>query len=227
MSTPCCDHAGETPIWHASAIARFWEPGVEDWTRRKLHLPDRSRVTAVEFDLAKVAPHTEKRIAEHANRLVLVGIAALWNQAKNGTRAWSPASGGANGFTGMGVGNSATPDTDADVDLLATGSNKSYRVCDNTFPLINGATNPANSAVVTQRQMVFQATFASAEANFDWNEYCVIVGGSGADAAPATATNVKPTAYTILNRKGGAGLGPKASGSPASINLGITITSAA
>lgn len=225
MSTACCEHA-ETPLWSAAATARFWEPGVEDWTRRKLHLPEHARVTAVEFDLAKVAPHTTREIAHDANRLVLVGIAALFNQAKNGTRAWSPASGGTNGFTGMGVGNSSTTDTDVDTDLIATGSNKSYRVCDDTFPLISGATNPANSSSVTQRQIVFQATFASGEANFDWNEYCVIVGGSGASAAPSTASTSKPSNYIILNRKGGAGLGPKSNGSPASLNLTVTITSA-
>lgn len=211
--------------WHARSFARFWEPGVEEWAREKLYLPEGAHIDAAMYDRLKVAPFREADGPIPGNQLVSVGLSFLWSQLISGTKDWAPTS--TTGFTGLAVGTGTTADAVGDTDLV--GGSKSYRVCDDTFPRRFGAVHPTTGVSLTQGQSVFGVTYASGEANFSWDEYAVLVPNSSASAVSTATTAATSKAafgggnYSLLNRKSPAGLGIKASGAPASLYVMITI----
>lgn len=205
------------PTWSAHAVARFWEPGVEEFARKRLYLPDGAHVQAADYDRLRIAPFAEKDGPTPGNLLIGVGLTALLSQLKSGTKDWAASSAGS-GFTGLAVGTGTTTAVIGDTDL--TGGSKSYRVCDDTYPTI--------STDGLGGHMTFQVTYASGEANFSWDEYAALVPNGSASAASGSAASSKAAFgggnYILLNHKAPAGLGVKANGAPATLNLVITIT---
>lgn len=227
MTAPSVLERLEQGNWGARSFARFWEPGVEDYARRKLHLPAGAHVDAAMLDALKVAPYREVDGPVPGNQVTNDGLQRLWIQLCAGSRAWTATSAGS-GFTGIAVGN-ATSGSDAKADTDLAGSSKSYRACDNTFPLLYPSTHPVTAVALTQGQALFSTTFGSGEANFDWNEYGVLVPNSSASAvstgtaAAASLASFGGGNYKLLNHKLPAGLGTKTSGASASLYVLISI----
>lgn len=227
MSTAVLEQiTGENGGWGAGSYARFWEPGVEEWARKKLHLPEGAHVDAAMLDKLRIPHQRFSGWDHHGNQVVNGGLDQLWNQAINGVKAWAPTS--TTGFTGIAVGN-ATSGADAKADTDLAGASKAYRVCDNTYPKRYGATHPVTSVALTQGQALFACTFLSGEANFDWNEYGILIPTSSS-AAVSTATAAATTkasfgggTYVLLNHKLPAGLGTKSNGAPATLYVLITV----
>lgn len=140
-------------------------------------------------DVKAGTPYEVKEI-EH-NILVNAGINAMLTLL---------AGGGGDAFDNtnsyLGVGDSSTAAGAAQTDLQAA-TNKLRKGMNATFPTYG-----------TNQKIVFQADFASDEANFDWNEFAVF------NAAAAG---------TMLNRKVSA-QGTKASGQTWRLQLEITIS---
>lgn len=107
-----------------------------------------------------------------------------------------------NANAAIGVGDSSTAAAATQTDLSAV-TNKLRKAMDATYPQhTDGAT--ASNATVT-----FRSTFASADANFAWNEWGVF-------------NSVTAGAGTMLNRKVES-LGTKASGSTWQLTITITL----
>ena len=96
----------------------------------------------------------------------------------------------------IGVGDSSTAEAASQTDLQAA-SNKTYKAMSATYPQVSAQT------------ITFRAVFASADANYAWNEFTVSNASSG------TGAN--------LNRKVSA-QGTKASGQTWTVDLAITLS---
>lgn len=95
------------------------------------------------------------------NMLMIGGASALWDFLI-GSNAAGVAFNNAGAF--IGVGDSAAAEANTQVDLQGT-TNKLRKGMDATFPThTDGTTGTAN-------QVVFQSTFATADANYVWNEW--------------------------------------------------------
>lgn len=95
----------------------------------------------------------------------------------------------------LGVGDSSTAESAAHTDLQAA-SNKTYKAMSASYPQRSG------------QAVTWRAVFASADANYAWNEFCVDNGG---------------TALKTLNRKVSA-QGTKASGQTWTLDVTITLS---
>jgi hypothetical protein len=118
------------------------------------------------------------------------GINYIWRLVK-GEEGLTPF--GSNSCVGVGDG-TATADP-SQTGLL--GTNKYYKTVDSGYPVVQGT------------QIVFQATFGGAEANFTWNEWTVANGCSDD--------------YININRKVES-LGTKASGATWVLQVVLTIS---
>lgn len=114
--------------------------------------------------------HVSEFEDEFLNLFTTAGVSALWNQAGGNTSAAntgaSPAGANAsynNAQSRIGVGDSTTAATAGQTDLQAV-TNKLWIAMDATFPTLPGAGS---------NQIVFRATFGSAQANFSWQEFGV------------------------------------------------------
>jgi hypothetical protein len=67
----------------------------------------------------------------------------------------------------LGIGDSAAAAADTQTDLQAA-SNKTYKAMDATYPSAPAA-----------KQIVYRATFGSADANYVWNEFVLKHNGTG------------------------------------------------
>ena len=130
-----------------------------------------------------------ERLSVDGNILLNEGITALQNLL---TGAAESAFNNANSY--LGVGDSSTAEAAAQTALQAA-TNKLYKAMDATYPQISSQTT------------VWRSTFASADANFAWNEVTVANGNSD------SADN--------LNRKVSA-MGTKQSGQVWTLELQIT-----
>ena len=99
----------------------------------------------------------------------------------------------------IGVGNSNTAAAVGQTDLQ--GASKYFKVMDATFPTVSGG------------EVTLKSSFATGDANFAWEEWCVDIG-------TPTVTSGATVNACMLNRKV-ASLGTKASGTWA---LTVTIT---
>ncbi len=211
MSSPTSRIRHASGLWECRTFLTTWDADQTQWAKARL---DRSDVSADDFDRLRVAGVVTDGPVP-GNRLVTVGLNALTARLITTAPVWSASSGGApgggTGFVLVGVGTATAADQAADSDL---GGTRAYRVCDDTYPVqSNGA-------------MTAKATFQSAEANFAWESYGLFVPASGASAVSGTAAvALKPSNYTMLNRKAPAGLGTKSSGTTASLTVTITISS--
>lgn len=126
------------------------------------------------------------------NLLLNEGINLLWSLAAGGA---GTDFGNANAY--LGVGDSSTAASASQTGLQAA-TNKLYKAMDASYPTYG-----------TDQKITFKATFTSAEANFDWNEFTVANGNSDA------AVN--------LNRKVST-QGTKVSGQTWELTLEITLS---
>ncbi len=197
--------------WNARATRTLWRADEVAWAQARL---GREFVGADDFARLRVGGEVQDGPVP-GNRLVTVGLNNLTARLITATQVWSASSGGApgagSGFVVIAVGNGTTGDAIGNTDL--SGASKSYRVCDDSYP------TQSNGVLVAK------ASFQSAEANFDWEEYGICVPGSSASSVSGTAAaSSKPLNYVLLNRKAPAGLGAKSSGNVASLQITITIT---
>lgn len=108
--------------------------------------------------------------------------------------------------TRIGVGNSSTAAAVGQTDLsAASGSgNRQFKVMDSTYP-------QSSAGVITAK-----STFASGEANFAWEEWCIDIG-------TPTVSDGTTVAALMLNRKV-ASNGTKASGASWAFTVTITLS---
>lgn len=151
-------------------------------------------------------------VVENEDNMIMIGgSSALWQcLIGNGTgTAAQTLTYFNNGNAMLGAGDSATAEANTQTDLQAvTGStHRQFKAMDATYPLHTDSLGTVGSQTIT-----FRATFASAEANFAWAEWCLSNWSS--------ATTTLLTTGRILNRKVAAN-GTKASG--ASWQFTVTI----
>lgn len=144
-------------------------------------------------------------IEREGNLLVIGGASVLWEALiGNGSAV---AGGGltffnnANAAIGVGDGTAAAADTQTDLQAAA---NKLRKAMDATYPQHTDSTATAGSKSIT-----FKSTFASADANFAWQEW-------GIFNSPTAATG------RMLNRKVEA-LGTKASGTTWTLTITLSL----
>jgi hypothetical protein len=128
-------------------------------------------------------------VAEAENIFLTAGINEIWKLVTGQS---------ANTFTNaqaqIGIGDSSTAAAAGQTDLLAA-TNKTYKAMNGSFPTV-----PSAGAVQ------FQATFASADANYAWQEFVVKQGTS-----------------SICIDRGVAAMGTKASGTSWTATVTLTI----
>lgn len=168
------------------------EPVAADWAQYKIN-PD---------DMAEW----------RGNQLVTAGLGNITNLIVGG---------GGNAFSNakaiVGVGSSATAYAAAQVALQGDGSTTTayYQPAD--------ASNPTRTTVTNTNDTIqCIATFASANANFAWNEWCWGAATSGTVTAGGTFASVATTPV-LLNRKV-VSLGTKASGASWVFTTTITLS---
>jgi hypothetical protein len=120
------------------------------------------------------------------NLLLIGGVSALFQQLI-GSAVITPFN---NANARIGVGDSVTAAVDTQTDLQAA-TNKTYKAMDATYPQ-----HTDSVSVVGAKTITFRSTFASADANYAWQEWIIDNGATQARR---------------LNRKV-ASLGTKASG---------------
>lgn len=163
---------------------RVFEGDIDEY--RRLH----GRVFGERLFLEERQPIREQVI--EGNLALQEGIVALFNLL---TGAAETAFSEANAY--LGVGDSSTPAADTQTGLQAA-TNKLYKAMDTDYPIVGAAAD---------KKVTFRATFGSADANYEWNEWTVASGNSDA------ADN--------LNRKV-ASLGTKSSGSSWQLTVEIS-----
>lgn len=144
---------------------------------------------ADDIDFALDEPYDESVV--EGNLLLNEGIAELFDLAcgLGSPTAFS------NANARIGVGDSSTAESASQTDLQAA-SNKTYKAMAASYPQRSGQT------------VTWRAVFASGDANYAWNEFCVD-NGSG----PAKTLNRKVSAQ-----------GTKASGQTWTVDLQITLS---
>ena len=187
----------------AGAFVPLVEKGkwMAHWTIKKF-LGDYPDMTPEEIEAAGVKPYEVLEI--DGNLLLNDGINAIIWPAVVGSLA-TPL----NGTDGcMGVGDSSTAAAASQTGLQA-GTN-------HLWVLLS-----ATPTVGTSQQLVASATFASAQANWVWNEICIGVTSTPA-SLPANAATPPATAH-VLNRLA-QNLGTKASGTTWTGQLTVTLS---
>lgn len=119
---------------------------------------------------------------------------------------------GAQGMTAtrtvLGVGNSATGAVVGNTALGSDGASAWYQV-------VSGAPTAVNGVITAT------TSFASGDANFAWNEWCIAITNGGITGSATLAST--GTTPQIINRRV-ASMGTKVSGSVWAITATITIT---
>lgn len=154
-------------------------------------------------------------VVEHEDNMIMIGgSSALWETLiGNGTgTAAQTLTYFNNGNAMIGAGDSSTAEANTQTDLQAvTGStHRQFKAMDATYPI-----HADSVSVVGAQTITFRATFASADANFAWNEWVI--------ANWSSATTTLLTTGRILNRKVAAN-GTKASGASWQFTVTITIS---
>ncbi|MEV6154929.1 hypothetical protein AB0L53_31770 [Nonomuraea sp. NPDC052129] len=114
-------------------------------------------------------------VIERAGNLLMHGGASMMWQALIGNGNATPGQAltyfnNANAFLGVGDSSAAAAATQTD---LQAASNKVRKAMDSAFPQHTDGTTPANATVT------FRSTFATADANFAWNEWGIFNGAAG------------------------------------------------
>lgn len=187
----------DTIQWRSSHTVEKWSPDQVKWVREILGFEPTGD------DLRNFCGVPEDGILHDplSNLLTTAGL----------TRITSLITGGGgqavtNTSARLGVGNSTTAAAIGDTDLAASSgsTNRQFYVMDATYPT-------TSAGVIT-----FRSTFASADANFVWNEW-------GVDVGTPTVANGTTVAALLLNRKV-ASMGTKASGASWTLTATITLS---
>ena len=174
--------------WNAHALVRKYSPDQVAWATRKMgYEPMGHRLSLLFRD-------PEDGVTEEpGNLMVTAGLNLLTSLLEGG--AGTPF---AHADAIVGVGAGTTTATAADTALTDDNtSNAYYQQADSSYPTQSNGT------------ITCQATFASGNANYAWQEWCLATGSGGISAGDhlsAVATSV-----VMLNHKV-ASLGTKASG---------------
>jgi len=188
----------ENDNWNAYAVVRKYSPDQVRWATQKMgYEPDGSRLSLLFRD-------PEDGVAEEAgNLMVTAGLNLLTSLLEGG--AGTPF---AHADAIVGTGNSSTAATVADTALGADNTaNAYYQQADASYPQQSGG-------VIT-----CQATFASGNGNYTWNEWCLATGSGG--ITPGTHLSAVATGVVMLNHKV-ASLGTKSSGASWVFSAAIT-----
>ena len=178
----------ENDNWNAHATVRKYSPDQVAWATQKMgYEPDGARLSLLFRD-------PEDGVTEEpGNLMVTVGLNLLTSLLEGG--AGTPF---AHADAIVGVGAGTTTATVADTALTDDNtSNAYYQQADSSYPTQSNGT------------ITCQCTFASGNANFAWQEWCLATGSGGitaGDHLSAVATGV-----VMLNHKV-ASLGTKSSG---------------
>lgn len=180
---------GDTLInWSAHATIRKYSPAQVAWATQRLGYEPAGHRLSLMF-----AEPEDGVTEEPGNLLVTAGLNLITALIEGG--AGTPF---AHADAIVGVGAGTTTATVADTALTDdNSSNAYYQQADSSYP------TQSNGVITTQ------ATFASGNANYAWQEWCLATGSGGitpGDHLSATATSV-----TMLNHKV-ASLGTKSSG---------------
>lgn len=192
-STLVVEHEQQDHIsWSPVALVEKWDQDQVDWVIGK------SGIAVPDGTLLGKYLEPYEIVEAKGNLLTTAGLTRITSLITAGG-----GQGATNTSARTGVGNSATAATVGQTDLQASSgsSNRQFNVMDATFPSVS-------AGVIT-----FKSTFASGEANFVWNEWCIDIGTPTVSAG--TTVNA-----CMLNRKVES-LGTKSSGSWA---LTTTIT---
>lgn len=197
----------EPLCWRAHAHVDKWDQDQTDWVTfevlrtmserqaRVLLREDLASPLSATFGLFKVRPFDV--VDRESNLLVTAGLTRITSliQAAGGQGVTATA-------TRLGVGNGVGTAAIGDTDLSAAAgaANRQFYVMDATFPT-------ASAGVMT-----FKSTYASADANFAWNEWALDIG-------TPTVVNGTTVNATLINHKTSAALGTKTTGS-----WGLTVT---
>lgn len=187
----------ERPLWSAHALVEKFSPDqVADLVAR---IGKKRRPQRADFARFGITPDDT---AEAANNLITTAgltritslIIAGGGQAATNTAARI---GAGNGSTAAAVG-------DTDLSAAAGSANRWFQIMDATYPQV------AAGAIT------FRSTWASADGNFQWNEW-------GVDIGTPTVTSSNAVAATLLNRKV-ASLGTKVSGAAWTLTATLTLS---
>jgi hypothetical protein len=190
----------ENGNWNTYATVAKYSPDQVAWATRKMgYEPDGAR-------LSLLFRNPEDGVTEEpGNLMVTVGLNLLTSLLEGG--AGTPF---AHADAIVGVGAGVTAATVADTALTDdNSSNAYYQQADSSYPTQSNGTITCN------------CTFASGNANFAWQEWCLATGSGGISAGDhlsAVATGV-----VMLNHKV-ASLGTKASGASWVFTATITET---
>lgn len=167
------DTRQDTGRWNVHTLIEKWDPDQAKFAKGKLGVlnPTSDQMRA----LLAPAEITE----DYGNLLTTAGVARIHSLilGAGGQAATNTA-------TRIGVGNSTTAAAVGQTDLSASAgsTNRYFMTMDVSYPQIVTA------------QMAFRATFASADGNFAWEEWCIDVG------APTVAAG-NTVGALMLNRK--------------------------
>lgn len=175
----------ERASWKAHARVDKWDPDQVAWARRRSGL-----VSPIGPDLAALVKPSEV-VEWEGNLLCNAGIARMEDLLIGaGGQAYT------NTFARIGVGNGAgtAAATDTDLSAAAGSANRWFQAMLATFPSRSAQT------------LTFKSSYASADANFTWNEWAIDAGGAG------TSTSSAVVGAPLLNHRTSAALGQKAVG---------------
>lgn len=178
--------------WHAHArVDKFSPEVVQELTRILGYEPKAA-------DFARLGADPYAVVEVDGNILVAGGIAMVTNALIGGTA--DPLT-SARSF--VGVGATSTAATTADTALGANAGSAWYQAFDS---------NPTRvTTTVTNDTIQGVSTFASANGNFAWNEWCWATTTTGTITGNATLASVTSGTETMWNHKI-ASMGTKASG---------------
>lgn len=190
------------------------------WRMRRDMARNGSRYHTLLADTMRLTGAPEDGLREHAgNLLVTVGLNQITLLITGQGGAALGTSGTHNNTAVCGVGSSATAAVVGDTHLGGDGSSSTawYQQCDATYPT-------QSNGVITM-----QATFATGNANFAWNEWCWVTG-TGAITAGATLNSggggnlFATTAFMVNHKVPASSLGTKASGASWVFTTTITLS---
>ncbi len=198
--------AADTISWHAHARVLKFNPDQVRFAARKSGLLV-AEVSRPHLLAARLAP--EAITDADGNVLTTGGVTAIISLVSFTTSAAGQAFGPV-ARAGLGVGATSTTGLAADTALGSNGASAYYQGVD--------AANPTESAGTINAN----ATFASGNGNFAWNEWCMFTA-AGAITPGATLASVGTTPVMWNHKAGAALLGTKVSGAVWVLQASMTI----
>lgn len=181
--------------WHAHALVeKFNEPIVSELTEYLGHEPNSA-------DFTRLGIEPDDRAEADSNLLTTAGLNRITNLIIGGG---GTAFGNTTGRTGTGNSTTAAAVGNTDLQAAAGSANRWFQIMDATYP-------QQSNGVITAK-----STYASADGNYAWEEWCWDIG-------TATVTSGNTVNANMLNRKV-ASLGTKASGASWVFTTTVTLS---